>query len=169
MLSGVSHKPLGSIVSSKKWKSSKHLTNASYSGFTQIDNNPVGIEIQFYNQDWYEYWKKDHYTFDPLKIISAWSRGSWFITPRQLLDVIRYNIPRNILEIKLKKFPHEIIKDYIREWAIIPYKSKNNTIYFVPKQYESFFTEKFPYTEVLDTKEDLLQSFISNISSPTSI
>ena len=67
-------KPLGTIAQKKREKTSTKFKNASFSGFTKIDNIPIGLEIMFYDQASYNFWKEDHYTYDPLKVVSAWSR-----------------------------------------------------------------------------------------------
>ncbi len=163
------HEPLGTVVEWRKWKSSEKLKNLSFSGFTHIQESHVGIEIQFYNQNGYDFWKSDHLTFDVLKVVSAWARWGWFITPRQMLDVVRKNIPRNILEAKLKKRPQEIIYGYIQSGALIPYIWKNNALYLVPKQYEYLFFWKFTHSIKMDKNDSYIRDFISSIVSPTTL
>lgn len=122
-------KPLGKIVSShaKKSKSHADFSNISISGFTSVIDTAegkeaaMGCEIQFFNQSGADFWKKDHYTFDPLKVVSAWSRGSWFLTPYQMLVVIRHEIPEDVREGVLKKRTQEILWDYIEQGTICAY------------------------------------------------
>lgn len=163
-------KPLWKVVNTRKMKTDKRLNNSSISGFSWLLWDPIGIEFQFYDQTGYDFWKNDHYTFDPLKIVSAWSRGSWFVTPHQLLHIVKKEIPESIRETVLQKLPQQIIINYLQKWQILGFCWKNEDVYFVPSQYKEEYMEKFPAMHELDpnNNEEFLK-FISHmsISSPS--
>lgn len=160
----VEKKPLWSVAVKKKGKSSGNFKNAAFSGFTNINGNPTGIEVQFYNQSSYDFWKTDHYMFDPLKVVSAWSRGSWFLTPKQFLNTIRTNIHQDVRETKLKKLPQQIFQDYISSGLVIAYAGSNKEVYIVPKQFEKEFNGKFQHVHAIEKSTPELRNFIRNLS-----
>lgn len=161
-------RPLGTSVTEKKKKSSKDFRNISYSGFTKILGTNTWIEVQGFDKSAYDFWKTEHYEFDPLKIISAWSRWSWFLTPIQTLNTVRQNIDRDILESKIKKRPQWVIWDYIQEGRLLAYRWKNDEIYMVPRQHEKQFESKFSHAALIAKSDKVLKSFIDTLSSETS-
>ena len=157
-------KPLGKPAKSKKSKSSEEFKNASISGFAYIDGENIWMEIQFHDQKGYNYWKTEHYLFDPRKIISAWSRGSWFFTPHQLLSIIRREIPEDIREGILKMRAQDIIREYINKEYILAYKWPSWEVYFTPKASVKNFEEKFPTAKLIEKEDSGLITFVDRMS-----
>lgn len=137
--------PIWWIDSGKKGKTSSGFINASISGFTEVEGwEFAGLEVQFFDKSWHDYWRNDHYTYDPLKIISAWSRWSWFMTPRQVIYCIQREIPENIRNDLLRKRPQGIFYDYLKSGILVAYKWEGtNDIYIVPSSQEQNFSAKF--------------------------
>ena len=125
-------RPLKWFQEKRHEKSNPKFRNASVSGFTNL-NGPVGIEMQFFDQSKYDFWKMDHYTYDPMKIISAVSRWDWFVTPMQALHAIIREIPEGIRKEVLKHSPQEILSNYLTTSQLIPFVWENGEIYIVPK------------------------------------
>lgn len=140
--------PLGGIVSKKRGKTNDNFINASISGFTSLDDAPTGLEVQFFDQSKYDFWKVDHYTYDPLKIFSAISRGSWFLTPHQALHGIQKEIPDTVRADILKKRPQEILYSYLQGGQLKAFSGKDGEVYLVPRDHIGNFEEKFPKDKV---------------------
>ena len=171
-------KPLGGVVSNKKEKTDEKFINASISGFTQVGDNDVWLEIQFFDQSKYDFWKTNHYEFDPLKVISAWSRGSWFLTPHQVIHCIQKEIPSNIRDNYKLWRPQDIFYNYLKSGKLIAYTWNDGAIYITPKSHEVRFIEKFnqkwlrrihvlrkPSSSFKLRKEDWFREFISNLQT----
>jgi hypothetical protein len=156
-----SKKPLWMSIK-MKGKSDPKLNNVSLSWFTSINdiygspNDKVSMwcEIQFHNQSGYEWWKKDHYRFDPKKIISAICRGSYFITPHQIFNIIKEEIPDDILKQVLQSTIKKEYIRYVRSGLLIPYTINNNELLFTTKDYESGFLEKFRHAHKVHINDD---------------
>lgn len=157
-------KPLWKVVSKRKWKTHQKLENTSISGFTNIFWSPIGMEIQFYDEEGYNFWKRDHYTFDPLKVISAWSRGSWFITPKQLLYIIRREISDDVRDTVLRKLSQDIILDYIKAGNLLAYIWTKGEVYFTMPDHKENFEEKFRGSQQIDIHNSGFQDFIKNLT-----
>ncbi len=143
MLQSVPNKPFGKIVTAKGLKSSPEFSNASLSGFGNMwDNVPTWIEIQQHTQESASFWKEDHFTFDPLKVVKAWSRWSWFITPHQLQNTICEEIPKEVLFKIIKKTPNQILWSYITSHRILAYVSESQEVFLVPKDHKNEFELK---------------------------
>lgn len=157
-------KALWKIVSSTKWKTSNKFKNTSISWFSKIFWDPLWMEIQFHEESSYKYWMDDHHLYDPLKIVSAWWRGSWFVTPNQLLHIVRKEIPENIRETIIKKLPQQIILDYLNTWRILAFKWEKWDIYFSALWQVEKFKEKFPKASHIEKWDKEMTNFITWIT-----
>lgn len=169
MLKLVNHEPFGRIVTGKNEKTSEKFANASLSGFGDLgDSIPTGVEVQMHTQKSADYWKKDHFTFDPLKVVKGWARGSWFITPHQLQNTIIHEISEEVRNGVLQKTPNQIMKSYITSHKILVYVSKDEEVFLVLKNHKSEFEAKKPPTMNLIEKpqehHDLME-FIEKLGS----
>ncbi len=171
-----SKRPLGTSLKMKK-KSDPRLNNVSLSGFTSI-NNITGsendkvtmwCEIQFYNQSGYDFWKTEHYQFDPKKIISAVCRWSYFITPHQVFNIIKEEIPDIVFKTILKSNIKKEFINYIKNWSLIPYMINNNEVIFTTKDYESWLQDKFKGAQKIDNWDQRIYDFIKalHLSAPS--
>lgn len=140
--------PLGRISNSKKGKSNEDFTNASESGFIRINDSVTGFEVQFFDETGYNFWKRDHYTYDPLKVISAASRGNWFITPHQALLAIQKEIPDTVLQ-QVNQTPQQILYSYIEKGQLIAYVwIASWAVYISPKDHSKNFFENTKNEEI---------------------
>lgn len=142
---------------SRNKKTTSKFINASASGFSCIteDNNSeniIGCEIQYYTPEWYEFWKVDHYLYDPLKVMSAWSRGSWFLTPHQAINCIEQEISTDVIFNKFRRTngfkhldsPQGILYDYLKKGSLLVFlDSETQGVYIVPLDHAEAFTNKF--------------------------
>lgn len=156
-----SKRPLWVSLQMKK-KSDPRLNNVSLSWFTSIQNITgsandtvtMWCEVQFYDQSGYDFWKTDHYRFDPKKIISAVCRWSYFITPHQVFNIIKEEIPENILKKILDSNIKKEFIDYIKKGSLIPYVINNQELIFTTKDYENGLREKFKNAQKIDPPND---------------
>ncbi len=171
-------KPLGGMVSHKSEKTDAKFINASISGFTAIGSDDIWLEIQFFDQWKYDFWKKNHYEFDPLKVISAWSRGSWFLTPHQVLYCIQKEIPSTIRDDNNLWRPQDIFYNYLKSRKLIAYIWSSDEVYITPGSHDAKFQEKFNWTWIRRVRiqwksretderreEDWFKDFISNLKT----
>lgn len=172
-------RPLKWFQEKRHEKSNPRFRNASVSGFTNL-NGAVGIEMQFFDQSKYDFWKMDHYTYDPMKIISAVSRWDWFVTPMQALHAIIKEIPEWVRKEVLKHSPQEILSNYLTTSQLIPFVWENGEIYIVPKPHVWKFRATRRHKSVeqidfsikkddtafprMDTMRKKLYTFIMNMS-----
>lgn len=124
--------------------------------------------MQFLTYTAYKKSKDEHSFYDPKKVISAWSRGSWFLTPKQLNGVIKSNIHPDILS-KNHTDIASIIMQYLSSGDILAFHGKNQEVYFVPKNHSAAFQEKFPQAMLIDQEEEDLKKFIREINVSSSI
>ena len=84
--------------------------------------------------------------------MSAWSRGSWFLTPHQAMNCIEQEISTDIIFNKFRRTdrfkhlssPQDILYDYLKKLSLLAFlDTETQGIYIVPLDHEEHFTNKF--------------------------
>lgn len=86
-------------ISRKKWDSTDpNFKNTSLSGYMTLDDTPLGTEIQFYNNTFAEWKKRDDKNYKPRWALSALTRWTKFTTPKQCFLLLNKRVDADTLK-----------------------------------------------------------------------
>lgn len=141
------HKKNPVHVSFKLWSTSDpNINNTSISGFMPIDGESLWTEIQFSDEKWAEWKKKNDKVYKPKGMLTVLMRGAKFATPRDCYILLNNRIKSNILQELWYKDINSMLLAYIEEEKfLIPYISENaSELLITCKSKEDEFRKKFP-------------------------